>query len=408
VRSFRTAVLIDDCTASKATSWPAASAAGLFFRGILLDDGQFQVHLCILVDTIETPAPHSPSVWATLPRPFSVLAPMEDVTDTVFRRIVAQVGAPDLFMTEFTSTDGLCSNGRPRVIGRLRYTPAEHPLVAQIWGTRPEYFLRVAAEVREMGFDGVDINMGCPVKKIIKRGACGALIENPRLAAELIAAAREGAGTLPLSVKTRIGVEQPRAEQWIGHLLDQRLDALTVHGRTVSQQSDGEADWGAVSLAVRLRDQAGLATRIVGNGDVRTPEAYRQRARESGADGIMIGRGVFENLFLFRAIREPVGDLDRAQPEFAHLEPREKVGFFHRHLVLHRETWGPGGNFNPLKKFAKTYLRAFDGARDLVDAVMHSRGYEEAIAILEQWVATRDAGADEGRRRQAMPLSPGA
>jgi tRNA-dihydrouridine synthase len=348
------------------------------------------------------------SIWQTLPRPFSVLAPMEDVTDTVFRRIVAEVGAPDLFMTEFTSTDGLCSGGRPRVIGRLRFTETERPLIAQIWGTRPESFLRVAAEVRQMGFDGVDINMGCPVKKIIARGACGALIENPTLAAELIAAAREGAGDLPLSVKTRIGVTQPRAEQWIGHLLGQGLDALTVHGRTVSQQSDGEADWNAVSLAVRLRDQAGLATRIVGNGDVRTPEAYHRRARETGADGIMIGRGVFENLFLFRAIREPGGP-DRVAPEFARLDAAEKVGFFRRHLALHRETWGPGGNFNPLKKFAKTYLRAFDGARDLVDDVMHARGYDQALAVLDAWVATRGASAaDEGHRRQALPLSPGA
>jgi len=326
---------------------------------------------------------------------------MEDVTDTVFRRIVAAVGAPDLFMTEFTSTDGLCSAGRSRVIGRLRFTEGERPLVAQIWGTRPELFLRVAREVRDMGFDGVDINMGCPVRKIIKRGACGALIENPALAAELIAAAREGAGELPVSVKTRIGVTSPRAEQWIGHLLAQGLDALTVHGRTVEQQSDGLADWTAVSLAVRLRDQARLPTRIIGNGDVRTADAFRDRARETGADGIMIGRGVFENLFLFGAIRRAGGDRTEVLPEFALLAAGEKVGFFRRHLLLHRETWGPAGNFNPLKKFAKTYLRSFDGARDLVDAVMHSRRYEEALAILDAWEAESGAG-------DAARLSPPA
>jgi tRNA-dihydrouridine synthase len=366
-----------------------------------------------IVDSMES-APSFPSIWSALRRPFSVLAPMEDVTDTVFRRIVAEVGAPDIFVTEFTSTDGLCSAGRSRVIGRLRFTQAERPLVAQIWGTRPEFFLRVAAEVRQMGFDGVDINMGCPVRKIIKKGACGALIENPLLAAELIAAAREGAGALPVSVKTRIGVTEPRAEQWIGHLLGQGLDALTVHGRTVSQQSDGEADWTAVSLAVRIRDQAGLSTRIVGNGDVRTPAAYRLRAEETGADGIMIGRGVFENLFVFRAIREPDGDPGKMPLEFAILPPGEKVAFFRRHLLLHRETWGQGGNgmspgatgFNPLKKFAKTYLRAFDGARDLVDAVMHSRGYDEALATLDAWDAAAPGGGTAPHGRQAVQVSP--
>jgi len=353
------------------------------------------------------PMPRSTvAIWNTLRRPFSVLAPMEDVTDTVFRRIVRDVGGPDLLMTEFTSTDGLCSGGRSRVIGRLRFTPEERPLIAQIWGTRPENFLRVAAEVRQMGFDGVDINMGCPVRKIIKRGACGALIENPALAAELIAAAREGAGELPVSVKTRIGVTEPRAEQWIGHLLGQGLDALTVHGRTVDQQSDGEADWTAVAMAVRMRNEAGLSTRIVGNGDVRTPEAYHRRARETGADGIMIGRGVFENLFVFRAVREPDGGPGREPPEYARLPPGEKVGFFRRHLLLHRETWGPGGNFNPLKKFAKTYMRAFDGARELVDAVMHSRGYEEALAVLDAWDAAT-AGGTEPHGRRAVTVSPG-
>ena len=197
-------------------------------------------------------------VWGGLRRPFSVLAPMEEVTDTVFRRVVGAVGAPDLSFTEFTNTDGLCSAGRPRIIGRLRFTPRERPLIAQIWGNNPEFYLRVAAEVREMGFDGIDINMGCPVRKVVIRGSCGGLIARPERAAELIAAAKEGAGTLPVSVKTRIGIDSPRAEEWLGFLLSQRIAALTVHGRTVAQQSEGHADWTAVGCAVRLRDAAGL------------------------------------------------------------------------------------------------------------------------------------------------------
>jgi tRNA-dihydrouridine synthase len=235
-------------------------------------------------------------IWGELPQGFSVLAPMEDVTDTVFRQIVLEAGAPDLLMTEFTSTDGLCSGARTKVAGRLKFLEKEQPLIAQVWGTRPESFLRIAREIREMGFNGLDINMGCPVKKIIKGGGCGALINNPGLAAELIRATREGAGTLPVSVKTRIGVSRPNPEEWLGFLLSQGISALTVHGRTVAQQSEGEADWNVISLAVRLRNAAAIPTRIIGNGDVRTAQMFRRRLVETGADGIMIGRGIFENL----------------------------------------------------------------------------------------------------------------
>jgi tRNA-dihydrouridine synthase len=332
----------------------------------------------------------SPGIWDRLAVPFSVLAPMEDVTDTVFRRMVQAAGAPDLMVTEFTSTDGLCTAGRPRVIGRLAFTPGEKPLLAQVWGNSPERYLRVAAEIRAMGFDGLDINMGCPVRKIIGRGSCGALIQNPGLAAELIAAAREGAGGLPVSVKTRIGVSQPRAEEWLGFLLSQGLAALTVHGRTVAQQSDGAADWGAVALAVRLRDAAGLATRIIGNGDVRSAEAFHRRVGETRADGIMIGRGVFENLFLFGSIRGGVGT------DFSALTPQEKIAWFRRHIDLHEETWGRDGRFDALKKFAKTYLRAFEGAGRLVDAIMHTRIHAAAREVLDAWPVTQAVAVPAG------------
>ncbi len=334
-------------------------------------------------------------IWGQLARGFSVLAPMEDVTDTVFRQIVREAGAPDLLMTEFTSTDGLCSVARDKVVGRLRFEQKEKPLVAQLWGTRPENVLRVAREVRDMGFDGLDINMGCPVRKIIKGGGCGALINNPTLAAELIAAAREGAGAIPVSVKTRIGVGKPNPEEWLGFLLSQGIAALTVHGRTVSQQSEGLADWNAIALAVKLRDQAGVPTRVIGNGDVRTPQAFLQRIAETGVDGIMIGRGVFENLFIFKAIREAAEGKPWA--EFSRLVPREKVEYFRHHVAFHRSTWGERGNFNALKKFAKTYLRAFTGAHDLIDALMHTRRYAEALDVLDRWLE-----ADAGERKEPI------
>ena len=316
---------------------------------------------------------------------------MEEVTDTVFRRIMREVGPPDLFFTEFICTDGLYTAGRPRVIGRLRFTSDEHPLIAQIWGNRPDRSLRAAAEVREMGFDGIDLNMGCPVRKVVKRGACGGLIETPSLAAELIAATREGAGTLPVSVKTRIGISHSRAEEWIGFLLCQGLSALTVHGRTVAQQSEGLADWGAVALAVRLRNALGVPTRIVGNGDVKSPEQFLHRARETGADGIMVGRGIFENIFLFRAIRQAMADGQAQGSEFSLLAPPEKIDFLRLHLRRHRDTWGAGNSFHTLKKFARTYLRAFEGAGALVNGVLRSNTHEAAIAVLDSWGSARGA-----------------
>jgi tRNA-dihydrouridine synthase len=323
---------------------------------------------------------------------------MEDVTDTVFRRIVLEAGAPDLFFTEFTSTDGLCSAGRPRVIGRLRYTLRERPLIAQIWGTRPELFRRVAADVREMEFDGVDINMGCPVRKIVSRGACGALIGSPSQAAEIIAATREGAAGLPVSVKTRLGVTSPRgAEEWISFLLRQGIAALTVHGRTVAQQSEGTADWNAIAMAVRLRNEAGVPTRIVGNGDVKSVDAFFARATQAGVEGIMIGRGVFENLHLFTAIRARRDGTPDPRVDFSSLASAAKVEAFRRHMILHRDTWGPGKQFDVLKKFAKTYLRSFEGASRLTDAVMHTRTHEAGLAVLDEWLA-RDAGLSSGAR----------
>jgi tRNA-dihydrouridine synthase len=334
-------------------------------------------------------------IWGRLGRPFSVLAPMEEVTDTVFRRIVQSAGAPDLFVTEFTSTDGLCTAGRSRVIGRLRFVPSEKPLIAQIWGNDPERYRRIASELREMGFDGVDINMGCPVKKVVARGSCSGLIRNPALAAELIEAAKEGAGDLPVSVKTRIGISRSEAERWLGFLLSRGLAALTVHGRTVAQQSEGAADWGVVALAVRLRNEAGLATRIVGNGDVRTAEDFQRRARESGVDGVMVGRGIFENLFLFRSIASEPG-----QQEFAALASGEKLAWFRRHIDLHEQTWGTGARFDVLKKFAKTYLRSFEGAPRLVDAVMRTRTHTAAREVLSAWGAARCPTAP-GRRGPA-------
>lgn len=323
-------------------------------------------------------SPASPTIWDRLPRPARILAPMEDVTDSVFRRVVARAGRPDLFFTEFTGADALFTRARRSVGKRLQFTEEERPIIAQIWGNDPENYRRAAGLVREMGFDGLDINMGCPMKKIVRKGHCSALIENPSLARELILAAMEGAGAMPVSVKTRIGLHSVKTVEWCGFLLELGPAALTVHGRTSAEQSEGRADWEEVARVVALRDEMGRSTRIIGNGDVRSYAEADEKCERYGVDGVMVGRGIFENLFVFR----------KDGRSYAALSASEKVGYFRRHMELYHETWGERRNYEVLKKFVKTYIREFDRAPDLVDAIMQTHAYDEAEELLDRFLAS--------------------
>ncbi len=314
------------------------------------------------------------SFWRRLPRPITALAPMEDVTDTVFRRIVARCGPPGVFYTEFTSTDGLCSAGREAVAARLLYTAEERPIVAQIWGTKPELHFRAAREIASMGFDGVDVNMGCPVKKIIKSGACAALIENPTLAAELIRATREGAGGLPVSVKTRCGTRRWRTEEWGAFLLEQRPEALIIHGRIAKDESKFPARWDEVARVVRLRDEAASDVLVLGNGDVRSLAEVEEKAAVYGVDGVMIGRGIFETPYLFR---------DRLPQPWP---PVERLRLLQQHLALYRETWGER-HYPRLKKFYKMYVSGFAGASHLRSEIMKTDTVVEAEDLVRRWLA---------------------
>ena len=239
------------------------------------------------------------NIWNTLEKPFLVQAPMEDVTDTVFRQIIAKCGKPDVFFTEFTNVEGMCSKGRDHVGRRLIFTSVERPIVAQIWGLDPSKFFETAKMVKDMGFDGIDINMGCPEKSVVKRGACAGLIHNPTLAKEIIEAVKKGAGDLPISVKTRIGIKEIETEVWIEFLLKQNLDALTVHGRTVKEMSDVPAHWDEIGKVVKLRDKLNVNTLIIGNGDIKSLDDALEKHKKYKVDGIMIGRGIFENLWIF-------------------------------------------------------------------------------------------------------------
>ena len=253
------------------------------------------------------------SFWNDLPKPAFTLAPMEDVTDTAFRELVMSISNPQYFQvvfTEFTSTDGLCHPvGRPKVAGRLKVNDSERQvlkdknmkIVAQIWGANPEKFYRATRLIcNEFDFDGIDINFGCPVKKIVKQGACSAIIGKPQLAKEIILATKE-ASNLPVSVKTRTGIKKHDTENWIGHILETDPAAIILHARTQNDQSEAAADWREISKAVELRNKSGKEIPIIGNGDVSSVEDAIEKCNQTGADGVMVGRGIFHNPWFFNA-----------------------------------------------------------------------------------------------------------
>jgi len=305
--------------------------------------------------------------WQDLPRPFFVLAPMDGVTDAVFRHVVAKAAPPDAYVTEFTNAAAFFSeSGRKSTDARLAFTPDEQPIVAQIWGTNPEHYAFMARALAKRGFAGIDINMGCPVKDVIKTGACSALIEAPELAAKLIAAAKEGG--LPVSVKTRLGFKTKKTEEWIGFLLGQNLAAITIHGRTQKEMSTPPADWDAIAQAVKLRNKLAPQTLIIGNGDVTTRAEGLERVKQTGVDGIMIGRGVFTNPFCF----EP-------EPRAHSREELLALLNFHLNLV---ESAGHKMPFAPLKRFFKIYIRDFDGAGELRARLMETQSISEVRSLL--------------------------
>lgn len=316
--------------------------------------------------------------WQTLPKPFYVLAPMEDVTDTVFRRIVASCGRPDVFFTEFTSTEGMFSVGTEVVSKRLEYTESERPLIAQIWGEKPEFFAKAAQRLCELGFDGIDINMGCPERSVLKKGACSALIKNPLLAQEIIQATKENAADLPVSVKTRIGFNEIQTEEWTGFLLEQNIDALTIHARTVKELSEVPAHWEEVEKVVRLRDKMKKDTVIIGNGDIESREIAEQRISQTGVDGVMIGRGIFKDPWIFNA-----------NYHGSHVSFQKKVEKLQEHMELFEKTWGKRKSYSIMKKFVKCYITGVPHVSIIRAKLMETENYLQAQEILQS-LATVD------------------
>lgn len=301
-----------------------------------------------------------------------MLAPMDDVTDTVFRQVVAECARPDLFFTEFVNVDGLQSPGRPHLLPKLKVSSEEKPVIAQIWGLKPENFYKTAKELAGMGFSGVDLNMGCPVRIVTKNGACAALINNRELASEIIEAAREGAGdSLPVSVKTRVGFTTVDMS-WIEFLLSKKLNMLSIHGRTAKQMSKVPADWDLIGQAVGLRNSLSPATLVVGNGDVLSRNEAEKLANKYGLDGIMIGRGIFHDPYIFSK-----------RSSWNEWAKHKKLELFVRHIELFVNTYGETERkFEPLRKFCKTYINGFDGASELRAEFMETSNPKQALALL--------------------------
>lgn len=304
--------------------------------------------------------------YLDLPRPILILAPMEDVTDTVFRRVIQRVSPFDLYMTEFANVDGLQSPGRHATIKRLKFTHEEQPLIAQIWGKNPDNYYKTTLELVEMGFVGVDINMGCPVKAVVKSGCGGGLIEQPEQAIEIIKAVQAAAnGKIPVSVKTRLGACELTPE-WIETLLRQNLAMLTVHLRTVKEMSLVPAHWELMPEIKQRRDEIAPDTLLIGNGDVANRAQAAELVSKYKIDGAMIGRGVFHDPYA-----------SAAKSPWAEKSKTEKLDLYRQHIELFRDTWDGRHPIAPLNKFCKTYVSGFDGAKEIREKLMHCRNLEE-------------------------------
>ncbi|HVZ67765.1 MAG TPA: tRNA-dihydrouridine synthase [Patescibacteria group bacterium] len=312
------------------------------------------------------------SFWQDLPKPIYALAPMEGVTDTVFRRIVAYCGKPTVFFTEFTNVDGLFSKGKKEVEHRLQFTPVEKPLIAQIWGMEPDNYTRAAELAVEMGFDGIDINMGCPERNVVKRGACAGLINNPEHAGKIIEAAKKGAGKLPVSVKTRIGVKEIVTESWISFLLEQNISALTVHLRTAREMSNPPPHWEELPKVVELRNKINPETVLLANGNIESLEEANAKVKEFGIDGVMVGRGIFKDPFLFDG-----------KTKLDNMALSERLDLLLKHATLFEETWGQSKHFAILKKFFKIYTLGLPNASEIRERLMTTENLEDVRGIIK-------------------------
>ncbi|MFH4904580.1 tRNA dihydrouridine synthase [Staphylococcus cohnii] len=311
--------------------------------------------------------------WRELPRPFFVLAPMEDVTNVVFRHVVSEAGRPDVFFTEFTNTESFCHpEGVHSVRGRLTFTEDEQPIVAHIWGDKPEHFREMSIGMAEMGFKGIDLNMGCPVANVATKGKGSGLILRPETAAEIIQASK--AGGLPVSVKTRLGYSEiDEWREWLKHVFKQDIANLSIHLRTRREMSKVDAHWELIGEIKQLRDEIAPDTLLTINGDIPDRKTGLELAEKYGIDGIMIGRGIFHNPYAFEK------------------EPREHTSAELLDLLrLHLDLFDKYSQeetrlFKPLRRFFKIYVRGIRGASELRHQLMSTNTTDEARELLDEF-----------------------
>jgi len=328
----------------------------------------------------------SNNFWRDLPRPFFVLAPMEDVTDVVFRHVVSKAGRPDVFFTEFTNTESYCHpEGIYSVRGRLTFTEDEQPMVAHIWGDKPEYFKEMSIGMAKLGFKGIDLNMGCPVHNVATKGKGSGLILHPELAAAIIQATKEGG--LPVSVKTRLGFNEIEEwKDWLAHILEQNIANLSIHLRTRKEMSLVDAHWELIPEIKQLRDRIAPDTLLTINGDIPDRQKGLELAEKYGVDGIMIGRGIFHNPFAFeKEPREHSSD--------------ELLDLLRLHLDLHDKYSTELGErpYKALLRFFKVYVKGFRGASELRHELMSTKSTSEVREMLENFEknAVIEANLDE-------------
>lgn len=316
--------------------------------------------------------------WKNLPQPFFALAPMYDVTDAAFRYIIAKYGKPDVFYTEFTSTDGLSNDtGRSKLLHHLKFNDIEHPIVAQVFGTRPEKFKETAKLVQELGFDGLDINMGCPDKNIIKGGSCAALYKTPELAKELVLAAQEAAPGMPISVKIRIGDTKIDWNDWILKLLQAQPAAIAIHLRTRKEMSKVPAHWELMPEIVKfIHDHTTEGTRpvIIGNGDVENLTQAEQRAEDSNCDGVMLGRAIFGNPWLFAKNQATLPTLE------------ERLHVLIEHVTLYEEIFRDVKPWDIMKRHFKAYVGGFEHAADLRTELYETKSADDVITVINTFL----------------------
>ena len=338
--------------------------------------------------------------WEELKRPFFCLAPMSDVTDIAFRQILAKYGKNRenkdrvVFWTEFVSADGLSDKlGRKKLSHILKYKESERPIVAQVFGANPENMKKTCQYIASLGFDGIDINMGCPDKSVVAQGAGSALIKTPELARKIIKAAHSGIEAAGLhtsvSVKTRIGFNKEDINNWIPELLKEDISALTIHLRTTKELSLVPANWDHIKKIKELIKKSGKEILLIGNGDVKDLDDAKEKAAKYGCDGIMIGRGVFGNPWFFEFTSPPtplLGNERGAESGGRSIEEKLKVLIEHTQIFDKELAKPKHKSFAVMKKHFKAYVNDFPGAKELRVKLMETNNAKEVEKIILEFL----------------------